>query len=287
MLQHSFSVEVAKKCGINAAVLFTNISFWVEHNKANGANKHDGKYWTFNSMQAFTTLFPYLSKRQIETALKKLENDGLIETGNYNKLPFDRTKWYTITANGYSISRKCEIDTTSMRNDISPKCDTNNAKCEMTFHQNVTPIPDINTDINTDVNADVVVDTNLVNIVEQTTDVGGFAKVTQFYQDNFGMLSGYLYDDIRQTYDDWKQRSKEPAKIMIKAMQIALEKNVRNWRFVSKVLLNWEDKKPQTLADVEALEKEHGRQGQQRKTLAEQTEEDRKFNETYGYFADD
>lgn len=74
---------------------------------------------------------------------------------------------------------------------------------------------------------------------------------------------------------------------MIKAMQIALEKNVRNWRFVSKVLLNWEDRNPQTLADVEALEKEHGRQGQQKKTLTEQAEEDRKFNETYGYFADD
>ena len=127
----------------------------------------------------------------------------------------------------------------------------------------------------------------MVNIAEQTTDGGGFAKVTQFYQDNFGMLSSYLYDDIRQTYGDWKQKSKEPVEIMIKAMQIALEKNVRNWRFVSKVLLNWEDRNPQTLADVEALEKEHGRQGQQKKTLTEQAEEDRKFNETYGYFADD
>lgn len=279
MLQHSFSVEVAKKCGVNAAVLFTNISFWVEHNKASGANEHDGKYWTFNSMQAFTTLFPYLSKRQIETALKKLENDGLIETGNYNKLPFDRTKWYTITAKGYRISQKCEIDTTSMQNDISPKCDTNNAKCDTnTIYKHK---------YKTDVNTDVVVGTNLANIAEQTTDSGGFAKVTRFYQDNFGMLSSYLYDDIRQTYDDWKQRSKEPVEIMIKAMQIALEKNVRNWRFVSKVLLNWEDRNPQTLADVEALEKEHGRQGQQKKTLTEQAEEDRKFNETYGYFADD
>lgn len=146
---------------------------------------------------------------------------------------------------------------------------------------------DNNIDNNIGDTTDVVVEPNLVNIAEQTTDGGGFAKVTQFYQDNFGMLSSYLYDDIRQTYDDWKQKSKEPVEIMIKAMQIALEKNVRNWRFVSKVLLNWEDKKPQTLADVEALEKEHGRQGRQRKMLAEQTEEDRKFNETYGYFADD
>lgn len=284
MLQHSFSVEVAKSCGVNAAVLFTNISFWVEHNKANRVNEHDGKYWTFNSMQAFTELFPYLSKRQIETALKKLESNGLIETGSYNKLPFDRTKWYTITAKGYRISQKCEIDLTSKRNDISQKCDTSNAKCEMSFHQNVTPIPDINTDINAD-----TVDTSLVNIVGQPTQAsgGGLAKVIQFYQDNFGMLSSYLYGDIRQTYDDWKQKSEEPAKIMIKAMKIALEKNARNWRFVAKVLMNWENSNPRTLADVEALEKEHGRRGQRRKTSAEQAEEDRKFNETYGYFVDE
>ena len=38
MLQHSFSVEVAKKCGINAAVLFTNMSSWVEPNPANAEN---------------------------------------------------------------------------------------------------------------------------------------------------------------------------------------------------------------------------------------------------------
>ena len=115
----------------------------------------------------------------------------------------------------------------------------------------------------------------------------GLGKLVDFYQANFGLIGGYLLDDLRQTYEEWAARSKDPAGIMLKAMQIALEKNVRNWRFVSKVLLNWEDKKPQTLADVEALEKEHGRQGQQRKTLAEQTEEERKFNETYGYFADD
>lgn len=103
------------------------------------------------------------------------------------------------------------------------------------------------------------VEPNVVNIEDQqkqTTGCGGFAKVTQFYQDNFGMLSSYLYDDIRQTYDDWKQRSKEPGGIIIKAMQIALEKNARNWKFVLGVLRQWEGK-AHTLADAEALEAEH------------------------------
>lgn len=112
---------------------------------------------------------------------------------------------------------------------------------------------------NTNLNEDAAVEPNVVNIEDQqkqTTDCGGFAKVTQFYQDNFGMLSSYLYDDIRQTYDDWKQRSKEPGGIIIKAMQIALEKNARNWKFVLGVLRQWEGK-AHTLADAEALEAEH------------------------------
>lgn len=112
---------------------------------------------------------------------------------------------------------------------------------------------------NTNLNEDAAVEPNVVNIEDQqkqATDCGGFAKVTQFYQDNFGMLSSYLYDDIRQTYDDWKQRSKEPGGIIIKAMQIALAKNVRNWKFVCGVLRQWEGK-ARTLADAEALEAEH------------------------------
>lgn len=112
---------------------------------------------------------------------------------------------------------------------------------------------------NTNLNEDAAVEPNVVNIEDQqkqTTGCGGFAKVTQFYQDNFGMLSSYLYDDIRQTYDDWKQRSKEPGGIIIKAMQIALEKNARNWKFVLGVLRQWEGK-AHTLADAESLEAEH------------------------------
>ena len=42
----------------------------------------------------------FLTQRQIEVALKKLEKEGLIITGNYNKTPFDRTKWYAISQKG-------------------------------------------------------------------------------------------------------------------------------------------------------------------------------------------
>ncbi|WP_050797023.1 DnaD domain protein [Ligilactobacillus ruminis] len=113
---------------------------------------------------------------------------------------------------------------------------------------------------NTNLNEDAVVDTSLVNIEDQqkqTTDCGGFGKIVEFYQENFGMMSSFLCDDMRQTYNEWQQQSKEPDLIIIKAMQIALSNNVRNWKYACAVLRTWEDKRPQSLSDVEALEAEH------------------------------
>lgn len=112
---------------------------------------------------------------------------------------------------------------------------------------------------NTDKN-EAVVDTSLVNIVDQPEEESiddGFGKIVEFYQENFGMMSSFLYDDMRHTYNEWQQQSNEPDLIIIKAMQIALSNNVRNWKYACAVLRTWEDKRPQSLSDVEALEAEH------------------------------
>ena len=52
----SFDSDVAKIVGVNGAVLFWNITFWVMKNKANDKHFYDGNYWTYNSTQAFTEL---------------------------------------------------------------------------------------------------------------------------------------------------------------------------------------------------------------------------------------
>ena len=127
MASHSFDPEIAQKVGVNAAVLFQNILFWCEHNAARQHNIRDGKAWTFSTMAALSKLFPYLSTNQIRTALKKLEDAGLIESGNHNKSSYDRTKWYCVSGDFHLGKNTNGID------------------------QNPKPIPDINTDINTDI----------------------------------------------------------------------------------------------------------------------------------------
>ncbi len=91
---HSFDPKIAEKVGLNAAVIYQNIVWWCEKNAANDRHFHDGAHWTYNSIKAFDALFPYLTSKQIRTALDKLEADGLILSGVFNKAGYDRTKWY-------------------------------------------------------------------------------------------------------------------------------------------------------------------------------------------------
>lgn len=128
---HYFDVRIAQEYGVNCAIIFQNICHWVRKNEANGKHFHDGSYWTYNSTKAFSELFPYLTQRQIETALKKLRDDGIIKTGNYNEMKYDRTLWYALTRKGECILLGREMETPQEGNG-----NTSEGK----------PIPDINTD---------------------------------------------------------------------------------------------------------------------------------------------
>lgn len=129
---HVFDTDVAQKYGVNAAIILQNIGYWIKQNEANEINFYDGRYWTFNSKRAYSELFPYMSKRQIETAFQKLIEDGVIVTGNYNKLAYDRTLWYALTQKGKCILHFGEME----------KPNSANGK-----PQNGEPIPDINPDV--------------------------------------------------------------------------------------------------------------------------------------------
>lgn len=167
-MNHSFSIKIAKLYGVDEAIIIENLAFWITKNKANNKNYNDGFYWTYNSETAFTKLFPYWSRRQIQRILKSLEDKKIIKVGNYNKAKFDKTKWYTIinttVLDIYEISYKSQKST----NDPNGSIDITKSFNGMT--ENVQPIPDINTNINTNINNNnkepknnVVVDEKYIN----------------------------------------------------------------------------------------------------------------------------
>lgn len=140
MALHMFDPQIAQEYGVNAAIIFQNLAYWIEHNRANETNFHDGRYWTYNSVRAFTELFPYLTDKQVRGALKKLEEGGMILVGNYNKSAYDRTRWYALAEKGLSIYTKGQMNFADRENENAPEGE---------------PIPDINTNVTTSGKPDI------------------------------------------------------------------------------------------------------------------------------------
>ena len=96
MSVYSFDTEIAEMVGVNAATIYHNLEFWINKNEANNQNFRDGNYWVYNSVSAWLKLFPFLTTRSIRTALDKLVDAGLVETGQFNDKGYDKTTWYAI-----------------------------------------------------------------------------------------------------------------------------------------------------------------------------------------------
>ena len=72
-----------------------------------------------------------------------------------------------------------------------------------------------------------------------------------FYQQNFGILNPYTSQQIVDAIEIFNDE------IVIKAMQIALENNVRNYNYVRAILKKWYEHNATTIEDIEYLEVEY------------------------------
>lgn len=124
---YGFDSRIAELYGVDEAVFIHNLYFWILKNEANGRHDYDGRSWTYNSMRAFTQLFPFWSRRQIERIINNLKAKGAIHVGNYNPAGFDRTQWYALDETVYCIYANGDTHLTERGHP---------------FPQTVTPIPD-------------------------------------------------------------------------------------------------------------------------------------------------
>lgn len=140
-MQHSFDINIAAQYGVNVAIFLNNVAFWIKHNQANKKHLNDGRYWTYNSSEAWAELFPYWSTDQLDRLIKKCKELGLLLTSNYNPVPYDRTRWYALTDLGLEL-----FGLTVPRNRGESPAESREVSRGI-----AEPIPDINTDINTDI----------------------------------------------------------------------------------------------------------------------------------------
>lgn len=101
-----FMSAVACEIGVYPALLLEHIRYWVHNNSQYCVDSvyKEGKYWTYGSISTLQRkYFPYLTAKQIRTALDKLKNEGLVEVNVFNEKAYDKTKWYTLTKDGYKL----------------------------------------------------------------------------------------------------------------------------------------------------------------------------------------
>lgn len=84
--------SLAKKIGINHAILLQQMHYWLRTSK----HKKGGHTWVYNTYAEWQEQLPWLSISGIRKLISDLEKDGYIVVANHNRAKFDQTRWYRI-----------------------------------------------------------------------------------------------------------------------------------------------------------------------------------------------
>ena len=181
--------RIAVDFGVNVSIFVQKLAEWTFINLANKKNIHDGHCWSFNTLEAYEEIFPWWSKRQLETLINNAVKDGLVLKGNYNQHKYDRTCWYALTTKAliYYPELTSELHLQRLAESISPNCEMydfnlsqdDNVKNHFTklcqaFHENVTTIPTTNPtkDISKDISGNSLDSVNGKKPKTKKTDFG-------------------------------------------------------------------------------------------------------------------
>lgn len=150
-MHHSFDIDIASQYGIDEAILIHHFQHWIKVNQRKKINFHDGKTWTYQTLEDIAAHFPYWNVDRVRTLLdilcdgktrhtkkSKVEGEKILVRSNHNKKKFDRTVWYAF------------IDESKWIKEETPTRFGVNAKCHMASTPNgngvnATPIPDTKT----------------------------------------------------------------------------------------------------------------------------------------------
>lgn len=249
---HSFNTNVAKQVGILAATIYHHLEFWIQKNQANNKHFHEGYYWTYSSVTAFQKIFYYATTEQIRYALRKLKDEGFIETGSFNKAAYDRTIWYRLT-NGSG-----EIPNSTCENSQMDLVELPNGSGEIPK-----PIPDILTDIKTDINTQsydcVYYDTNDISISKFEPAEPVVVKKKSPVKHKYGEYKNVLLTDG----DLDKLKQKFPSTYEEKIQRLSEGKEMRGYKYKNDYLaiLKWAERdgyeedresQPVSLSELEA-----------------------------------
>lgn len=134
--------DLACILGLNEALVLEQINYWLEMNKKNNRNFHEGRYWTYNTIKDWQKEFPFWSESTIKRIFKRLRDMEIIIVDNFNVYQMDRTLWYSI-----DYEKLEEITSVSISSDE----DTDSSQFEpMDTTNKTSAIPEISSEITSD-----------------------------------------------------------------------------------------------------------------------------------------
>ena len=135
---------LAKEIGLNESLILLQIEFWISISN----NERDGKRWTYQSVRDMQEKsFSFWSISTINRAVNKLIDEGYIIEGNFNKMKYDKTRWFAL-----NFETLNELESISINGDDTGVFhnDTRSNQNGTRSNQNDTTIPEITTEITTE-----------------------------------------------------------------------------------------------------------------------------------------
>lgn len=84
--------KTATAIGLNEAIILQQTHYWLSVSK----NYREGRVWVYKTYKEWQEELPFWSVSTIRRAIENLEKRNLLIVGNFNKMPGDNTKWYTV-----------------------------------------------------------------------------------------------------------------------------------------------------------------------------------------------
>lgn len=235
--------RIAIDFSVNVSIFIQKLAEWTFINLANKKHIHDGHCWSYNTLEAYEEIFPWWSKRQLETIINNAVKDGLVIKGNYNQHKYDRTSWYALTIKAliYYPELTTEKNLLALAESISPNgemYDINKSHEEnVIFHftewgnavnENVTTIPTTNT-TNNNISKDILDDdadlNNLPSPKTVKTKRGTFG-INELLADNPHQIEQPVLEDWLEVRKSKKNKVTATAWKKINKTLTTIEKSV-------------------------------------------------------------
>lgn len=124
----------------------------------------------------------------------------------------------------------------------------------------VTLLPESYQNVNQSIEKELKDKSIELNVVRSKNNDNDKSNPFTFYQNNgFGTLAPLIRDKIVAIHDDFKSigsSSSEADQLIVKALEMSVTRNIRNWAYAETILISWHNKGFKTVADVDASEKQ-------------------------------